>query len=62
MATLTLKCRNCGRVYSYQTPYATYVGKVGETESTPSGGGAPRSLHPSCPNCTSHACAIIGQS
>ncbi len=60
MAVLTLRCRNCDEVYTYTTPYPTYVGRVGEVESS-AAGGAPRPLHPSCPNCTSHACHIMSQ-
>ncbi len=60
MATLSLRCRNCKTSYPYETPYPTYVGDICEIESTPITG-VQRELHPRCPNCTSHACAILGR-
>ncbi len=58
MATLSLRCRNCSMGYTYETPYPTYVGKVGEVELT-GPDGDPRVMHPSCPKCTSNACEIL---
>lgn len=59
MAQLALRCKNCGRVYSWATLHPTYVGRPGQVEFDTMGNTI--AAHPSCPDCTSQACTIISQ-
>lgn len=57
---LNLKCRNCGIVYTWEPPYATFTSPVEDFDVNEVD---PNAAHrfPQCPECTSWATLVISQ-